>query len=86
RANDLSYSRLIAGLRLAEITVDRKVLADLAVTDPDSFAQLVVLAKAALPPVTSGPATGGSSAPDASVAPESTETPVDVEAETVDAS
>ncbi|HXQ59036.1 MAG TPA: 50S ribosomal protein L20 [Acidimicrobiales bacterium] len=80
RVNDMSYSRLIAGLRLAEITVDRKVLADLAVTDPDSFAQLVVLAKAALPPVTAGPSTGGSAPADA------TETAVDVEAETVDAS
>ena len=64
RANDLSYSRLIAGLRLAEISVDRKVLADLAVTDPDSFAQLVVLAKAALPPV-GAPGSGGSAAAEA---------------------
>jgi large subunit ribosomal protein L20 len=80
RANDLSYSRLIAGLRLAEISVDRKVLADLAVTDPDSFAQLVVLAKAALPPV-GAPGSGGSAAAD-----DATETPVDAEAETVDAS
>ena len=77
RANDLSYSRLIAGLRLAEISVDRKVLADLAVTDPDSFAQLVVLAKAALPPV--GAPGSGSAAPDV------TETPAAAEAETVDA-
>src|SRR6202789_3835132 len=50
RINGLSYSRLIAGLRHADIPVDRKVLADLAVTDPDAFAQLVSAAKAALPP------------------------------------
>jgi large subunit ribosomal protein L20 len=48
RANGISYSRLIAGLRQAEVVVDRKVLADLAVTDPDAFAQLVSVATAAL--------------------------------------
>src|SRR5436190_6887693 len=41
RENGLSYSRLIAGLAKAEIAVDRKVLADLAVTDKATFAQLV---------------------------------------------
>jgi large subunit ribosomal protein L20 len=60
RANGLSYSRLIAGLRHANITVDRKVLADLAVTDPEAFAQLVAAAAAALPP-TPGPGPKGSS-------------------------
>jgi large subunit ribosomal protein L20 len=89
RANDLSYSRLIAGLRHAGITVDRKVLADLAVTDPDAFGQLVVLAKAALPP-TPGPGATSSSGSSGSPAeaPETDETPADhdaVEAETVDA-
>lgn len=49
RANGLSYSRFIAGLRVAEIDVDRKVLADLAVTDPAAFAQLVELARSAAP-------------------------------------
>jgi large subunit ribosomal protein L20 len=44
RANGMSYSRLIAGLRRAEVDVDRKMLADLAVTDPDAFARLVVVA------------------------------------------
>src|SRR6204780_401790 len=62
RANGLSYSRLIAGLRHADITVDRKVLADRAVTAPDSFAQLVGLAKAALPPE-AGPAQASTTAP-----------------------
>src|SRR5271165_5720617 len=41
RQHGLSYSRLIAGLRVAQVDVDRKVLADLAVTDPAAFKQLV---------------------------------------------
>jgi large subunit ribosomal protein L20 len=48
RANGISYSRLIAGLREAEIVVDRKVLADLAVTDPEAFTRLVGVATSAL--------------------------------------
>ena len=48
RLHDISYSRFIAGLRLAEIDVDRKILADLAVTDDAAFAGLVAAAKAAL--------------------------------------
>ena len=48
RLNDMSYSRFIAGLNAAEIEVDRKILADLAVTDAAAFAQLVESAKAAL--------------------------------------
>jgi large subunit ribosomal protein L20 len=48
RLNDMSYSRFIAGLNAAGIEVDRKILADLAVTDPAAFASLVVAAKAAL--------------------------------------
>jgi len=46
RANGISYSRFIAGLRQADVDVDRKVLADLAVTDPGAFAQLAALAGA----------------------------------------
>ena len=49
RQNGLSYSRVINGLKLAEVEVDRKVLADLAVTDPAAFAVLVRTARAALP-------------------------------------
>ena len=49
RENGTSYSRFISGLRIAEIEVDRKVLADLAVRDEAAFAALVELAKAALP-------------------------------------
>ncbi|HXX88912.1 MAG TPA: 50S ribosomal protein L20 [Acidimicrobiales bacterium] len=48
RANGTNYSRLIAGLHRAEVHVDRKVLADLAVADPDAFATLVGVASAAL--------------------------------------
>lgn len=47
RQNGMSYSRFVAGLRLASVDVDRKVLADLAVTDPAAFAALVRLAAAA---------------------------------------
>src|SRR5687767_1029021 len=45
RLNGISYSRLIAGLKAAEVEVDRKVLADLAVTDPPAFAALVKVAQ-----------------------------------------
>lgn len=48
RANDISYSRFINGLKLAEIDLDRKILADLAVRDPKAFAGLVEQAKSAL--------------------------------------
>ena len=47
REHGLSYSRFIAGLRLAEVDVDRKMLADLAVRDPAAFGGLVELAVAA---------------------------------------
>lgn len=48
RANGLSYSRLIAGLRKANIELDRKVLADLAVHDKVAFSAIVESAKTAL--------------------------------------
>lgn len=47
RLNGTTYSRFIAGLKDAGIEVDRKVLADLAVTDPAAFAALVQAASAA---------------------------------------
>ena len=47
RGAGLSYSRLIAGLNRAQIALDRKVLADLAVSDPAGFAAVANLAKAA---------------------------------------
>jgi large subunit ribosomal protein L20 len=49
RQNGLSYSQLIHGLSLAGVELDRKVLADLAVTDPAAFARIVQTAKGALP-------------------------------------
>jgi large subunit ribosomal protein L20 len=48
RANGMSYSRLIAGLREAGVEVDRKILADLAVSDEQAFAALVAVARDAL--------------------------------------
>jgi large subunit ribosomal protein L20 len=48
RANGLTYNRFIQGLREAGVEVDRKILADLAVRDPEAFGQLVQTAKDAL--------------------------------------
>jgi len=48
RANGLTYSRLIDGLKKAGSEIDRKMLADLAVREPQAFSQLVELAKGAL--------------------------------------
>ena len=49
RQNGMTYNRLIQGLRLADVEVDRKNLAELAVSDPAAFTALVDLAKASLP-------------------------------------
>jgi len=57
RLHGLSYSRLIAGLKAAGSSLDRKVLADIAVADPAGFAGLAEMAKSALG------AQGGSPAP-----------------------
>jgi large subunit ribosomal protein L20 len=48
RLHGLNYSRLISGLHLAQIEIDRKVLADLAVSEPAAFADIAEKAKAAL--------------------------------------
>jgi len=48
RLNGLSYSTLISGLKRAQVEIDRKVLADLAVRDADAFAKVAQTAKAAL--------------------------------------
>jgi len=45
RQHDLSYNRLIHGLKLAGIELNRKILADIAVRDPETFAQLAQVAK-----------------------------------------
>jgi large subunit ribosomal protein L20 len=42
--NDLSYSKFMHGLKLSGIELDRKVLADLAISDPPGFAQIAALA------------------------------------------
>ena len=48
RLNGLSYNQLIHGLKLANVELDRKVLADVAVRDPQAFAQLANVARAQL--------------------------------------
>ena len=48
RLNDLSYSRFINGLNKANIVLDRKILADMAMNDPEAFAAVATKAKAAL--------------------------------------
>jgi len=48
RAHGLSYNQFIAGLKAAEVELDRKVLADLAATDAAAFGELVTIAKNAL--------------------------------------
>src|ERR1700753_290114 len=62
RANDITYNRLIQGLRLAGVAVDRKVLADLAVTDEAAFTALVEVARAAVQAEGTGGAAAQSSA------------------------
>ena len=57
RQNGMTYNRLVQGLRIAEIEVDRKILAELAVSDPAAFTSLVEVARANLP------ASRGASAP-----------------------
>ena len=49
RQNGLSYNRFVQGVKAAEVEVDRKVLADMAVRDPQAFAALVDVAKQHLP-------------------------------------
>jgi len=49
RANGMTYNRFIQGLKAAEIEVDRRMLAELAVSDAAAFSALVELAKGALP-------------------------------------
>jgi large subunit ribosomal protein L20 len=49
RANGMTYNRFIQGLKAAEVEVDRRMLAELAVNDPAAFTALVETARAALP-------------------------------------
>ena len=45
RMNGTTYSKMIAGLKKANVVINRKMLADLAITDPKAFAQLAEVAK-----------------------------------------
>ncbi|TSD98031.1 50S ribosomal protein L20 [Skermania sp. ID1734] len=56
RANDMTYNRFVQGLKAAGVEVDRKILAELAVSDAEAFAGLVAIAKAALPADVNAPA------------------------------
>ena len=56
RAEGITYNRFIQGLKAADVEVDRKILADLAVNDAPAFSALVATAKAALPADVNAPA------------------------------
>jgi large subunit ribosomal protein L20 len=56
RAEGLTYNRFIQGLKLAEVDVDRRMLAELAVSDPAAFTALVQVARATLPADVNTPA------------------------------
>jgi large subunit ribosomal protein L20 len=56
RANGMTYNRFVQGLKAAGVEVDRRVLADLAVSDAVAFAALVEVARAALPETVSAAA------------------------------
>ena len=58
RANDITYNRLIQGLGLAGVEVDRRQLAEMAVHDAPAFAALVQIAKDALPADVNAPKAG----------------------------
>ena len=49
KANDIAYSRLVKGLKEANVTLNRKMLSEIAINDPATFKKLVVLADKALP-------------------------------------
>jgi large subunit ribosomal protein L20 len=54
RANDMTYNRFMQGLKLAGVEIDRKNLAEIAVSDPAAFTALVETAKAAVADVPKG--------------------------------
>jgi large subunit ribosomal protein L20 len=54
RSHGMTYNRFIQGLKAADVEVDRRMLAELAVNDADAFATLVEIARKALPPTTGG--------------------------------
>jgi large subunit ribosomal protein L20 len=58
----MTYNRFIQGLKAADVQVDRKILAELAVNEPAAFAALVEVAKANAPAQTARPAQDGTAA------------------------
>lgn len=62
RQHDMTYNRFIQGLRGAGVEVDRKMLAELAVNEPDAFASLVDVAKSNLPGDVNKPKSGEAAA------------------------
>ena len=56
RENGVTYNRLIQGLKLAGVEVDRKNLSEIAISDPAAFTALVEVARAALPEDVNAPA------------------------------
>ena len=56
RSHDMTYNRFMQGIKASGLEVDRKVLADLAVRDPETFATLVELSRASLPADVNAPA------------------------------
>jgi large subunit ribosomal protein L20 len=75
RAGGLSYSRFIAGLKAADVSLDRKVLADLAVRDEAAFSKLVDLARDALSSVGASSSDASSTGAPAPPGPASTAGP-----------
>jgi large subunit ribosomal protein L20 len=63
RQHGMSYSRFVAGLKAAGVDLDRKILADLAVSDPAAFGALVAQASAALQAQPEAPPAVGSASP-----------------------
>ena len=74
RAQGLTYNRLIQGLKIAGVEVDRKIMADLAVNDPTAFTVLVETAKAALPDDVNAPRSAEAGTPGTAGATEPAET------------
>ena len=63
RQHGMSYSRFVAGLKAAGVDLDRKILADLAVSDPAAFGALVAQASAALQAAPGAPAADSATPP-----------------------
>ena len=62
RADGMTYNRFVQGLKAAGVEVDRRMLAEMAVSDPPAFSALVELAKNALPPASDTPSADSAAA------------------------